>query len=137
MFDALEITVGPRCGDFYPVLRGVTAGQRVAATGAFLLDAEMWLNHGLAAAYFGATRGAGAPAQATPPATPGSPSAEDRLLAAKQKICPVTGEPLDSMGGPVRLVMEGRTVFVCCKGCEEPLRKDPAKYLSKLPPPDK
>jgi hypothetical protein len=133
MFDAVEIAVGPRCGDFYPLLRGVSAGQRVAATGAFLLDAEMSLNHGLAATYFGATRGASEPSPATLVITPGSASAEDRLLAAKQRICPVTGEPLDSMGGPVRLVVEGRIVFVCCKGCEQPLRKEPAKYLSKLP----
>jgi hypothetical protein len=130
MFDAVEIVVGPRCGDYYPVLRGVEAQQKVAATGAFLLDAEMWLNHGLAATYFGATRGASTPA---PTVTPSTSMEEDRLLAARQKFCPVTGEPLDSMGGPIRLVVEGRVVFVCCKGCEEPLRKDPAKYLSKLP----
>lgn len=133
MFDAVEIEVGPRCGDFYPVLRGLDVEQRVAATGAFLLDAEMGLNHGLAAAYFGASRGASSPTPAAPTAPPGSLSEEDRLLAAKQKICPVSGEPLDSMGGPVRLVVEGRTVFICCKGCEEQLRKEPAKYLSKLP----
>jgi Cu(I)/Ag(I) efflux system membrane fusion protein len=130
MFDAVEITVGPRCGDYYPVLRGLDAEQRVAATGAFLLDAEMWLNHDLAAAYFGASRGASTPA---PAATPSSALEEDRLLAAKQKICPVTGEPLDSMGGPVRVEVAGRVVFVCCKGCVESLRKEPAKYLSKLP----
>jgi Cu(I)/Ag(I) efflux system membrane fusion protein len=130
MFDTVEIEVGPRCGDYYPVLRGLEAGQRVAATGAFLLDAEMWLNHGLAATYFGATRGAGTPASVALSTTPAE---DDRLLAAKQKICPVTGEPLDSMGGPVRVVVEGRVVFICCKGCEGRLRKDPAKYLSKLP----
>ena len=133
MFDAVEITVGPRCGDFYPILRGVALGQRVAATGAFLLDAEMWLNHGLAATYFGATRGAGEPAPAMPSATPSSSSAEDRLLAAKQKICPVTGAALDSMGGPIRVKVAGRVVFICCKMCEKKLRKDPAKYLAKLP----
>jgi Cu(I)/Ag(I) efflux system membrane fusion protein len=133
MFDAVEVTVGPRCGDSYPVLRGLDAGQRVAATGAFLLDAEMWLNHGVAATYFGATRGAGESKPPPPAAPPGSLSAEDRILAAKQKICPVTGEPLDSMGEPVRLEVAGRIVFVCCEACEKPLRKDPAKYLGKLP----
>jgi Cu(I)/Ag(I) efflux system membrane fusion protein len=133
MFDAVEIEVGPRCGDYYPVLRGVDAEQRVAATGAFLLDAETWLNRGLASTYFGATRNAGTTTAAPPPTTTDSLPAEERSLVAKQKICPVTGEALDSMGGPVRVEVAGRIVFVCCKGCIEPLRKDPAKYLSKLP----
>jgi hypothetical protein len=133
MFDAVEIGVGPRCGDFYPVLRGVAAGQRLAATGAFLLDAEMWLNHGLAATYFGATRGASEPKPAAPSVTSGSLLLDDGQLAAKQKICPVTGEPLDSMGGPVRVEVAGRVVFICCKGCEAALRENPAKYLAKLP----
>ena len=44
-----------------------------------------------------------------------------------------TGEPLDSMGGPVRVDLDGRVVFVCCKSCEKPLRKTPAEYLAKLP----
>ncbi len=132
MFDAVEVTVGPRCGDHYPVLRGLEAGQRVAAAGAFLLDAEMWLNHGLAATYFGATRGGEPSSTTTPSIATGSLSPEERRLAEKQKICPVTGEPLDSMGGPVRVDVAGRTVFVCCKACEKPLRKNPAKYLAKL-----
>lgn len=136
MFDAVEITVGPRCGDHYPILRGLAAGQHVAAAGAFLLDAEMWLNHGAASSYFGATRGssAAAPPPAAPPSQSPSPSPEDdRLLAAKQKICPVTGAPLDSMGGPVRVEVAGRVVFICCKGCEKALRSEPAKYLAKVP----
>jgi Cu(I)/Ag(I) efflux system membrane fusion protein len=140
MFDAVEIAVGPRCGDYYPVLRGVENGQRVAVAGAFLLDAEMWLNHGVAASYFGATRGASAaPAVARPPAVPSprqdeSPlSPEDHILAARQKTCPVTDEPLDSMGGPIRVEVAGRVVFICCKGCAAPLRKSPEKYLAKLP----
>ena len=133
MFDAVEVVVGPRCGDFYAVLSGLDSDQRVAATGAFLLDAEMWLNPGLAATYFGASRGSSTPAHHHPETTPGSPSAEDRILVEKQKICPVTGEPLDSMGGPVRVEVAGRIVFVCCKGCEAPLRKEPTKYLSKMP----
>jgi len=56
MFDGVEVVVGPRCGDFYPVVRGLDAGQKVATAGAFLLDAETRLNPGLAAGYFGANR---------------------------------------------------------------------------------
>jgi Cu(I)/Ag(I) efflux system membrane fusion protein len=135
MFDAVEITVGPRCGDFYPVLRGLESGQRVAAAGAFLLDAEMWLNHGLAATYFGATRNPSvAPASPQPMPDQAPLATTDRLLAEQQKVCPVTGEPLDSMGGPIRVEIAGRVVFLCCKSCEAPLRKNPEKYLAKLPP---
>jgi hypothetical protein len=134
MFDAVAVTVGPRCGDHYPLLAGPCPGQRVATAGAFLIDAEARLNPALAAAYFGAARGGATPAPA--PAAP--PSADtlspaDRELIARQKVCPVTGEPLDSMGGPVRVEVAGRTVFICCKGCEATLRKAPEKYLSQIP----
>ena len=53
MFDGVEVVVGPRCGDDYPVVRGLEPGQRVAAAGAFLIDAETKLNPAAGAAYFG------------------------------------------------------------------------------------
>lgn len=56
----------------------------------------------------------------------------DRALAVKQKTCPVSDEPLGSMGKPIKLEIKGRTVFLCCEGCEEDLKKDPDKYLAKL-----
>lgn len=131
-FDATEVVVGRRCGGFYPVRVGVEPGQRVATAGAVLLDAETRLNPALAATYFGA----GAKATTTappPPAAPAVPSADDERLVARQKVCPVTKEPLDSMGGPVKLVVDGRVVFICCKGCEKALRAKPAEYLRGLP----
>ena len=51
---ASRSVLGPRCGDFYPVVRGLEPGQKVAIAGAFLLDAETRLNPSLAAGYFGA-----------------------------------------------------------------------------------
>ena len=54
MFDGVEVVLGPRCGDCYPVVKGLEAGQRVAVAGAFLLDAETRLNPSLASSYFGA-----------------------------------------------------------------------------------
>lgn len=131
MYDAVEVSVGRRCGDFYPVRGGLDHGQRVVTTGAVLLDAETRLNPALAASYFGAgSRTASTPVSPTPAAPA---SADDAKLVKKQKICPVTGEPLDSMGGPVRVDLDGRPVFVCCKACEKPLRKNPAEYLARLP----
>jgi hypothetical protein len=141
MYDGVEVVVGARCGDWYPVLRGLEAGQRVVSAGAFLLDAETRLNPGVAAGYFGAG-GRGVPAAPAPSSPPpeNAKVAEaldklapaDRALALRQKVCPVTGAALGSMGPPPAVVVEGRTVFLCCKGCEAELRQNPAKYLAKL-----
>jgi YHS domain-containing protein len=59
-------------------------------------------------------------------------SAADRKLAEKQKFCPVTGEQLGAMGKPFKVTVKGQTVFLCCPGCEEKIKKDPDKYLAKL-----
>ena len=59
-------------------------------------------------------------------------SAEDRALAEAQEVCPVTGEPLGSMGKPEKITVEGREVFICCAGCEDMIRENPEQYLSKL-----
>jgi hypothetical protein len=59
-------------------------------------------------------------------------SDEDRALAEKQHICPVSDEMLGAMGKPVKVTVQGRTVFLCCSDCEDDLKKDPDKYLAKL-----
>src|SRR5262249_53862607 len=53
MFDGIEVPVGRRCGEYSPVIRGLSAGDRIVTAGAFLLDAETRLNPSLAASYFG------------------------------------------------------------------------------------
>lgn len=60
-------------------------------------------------------------------------SAADRELAEKQKNCPVTDEPLGSMGVPIKVTVEGQDIFICCAGCQNSLENDPEKYLAKLP----
>lgn len=59
-------------------------------------------------------------------------SPEDRSLAEKQKICPVSGELLGSMGAPLKVDVNGMPVFICCEGCKEELLKKPDEYLAKL-----
>jgi Cu(I)/Ag(I) efflux system membrane fusion protein len=140
-FDAVVVRLGPRCGDYYPVLSGLVPKQRVAVACAFLIDAETRLNPSLAVAYFGATQasaeGRAPEVRVASRQTAGSPALtpEDAALAEKQKVCPVTDLPLNSMGGPVVSIVDGRKVFLCCKGCEPRLKNEPAKYLAKLPAP--
>ena len=59
-------------------------------------------------------------------------SPEDLAAVQKQKVCPVSGEALGAMGKPVKVTVKGQTVFLCCSGCEDDLKKDPDKYLAKL-----
>ncbi len=59
-------------------------------------------------------------------------SEADRALAIQQKVCPVSGEPLGSMGKPFKVTVKGQTFFLCCDGCQDDLKKDPDKYLAKL-----
>jgi YHS domain-containing protein len=59
-------------------------------------------------------------------------SAADAALAKQQRVCPVSGEVLGAMGKPYKVTVNGKTVFLCCSGCEKELHKNPEKYLAKL-----
>lgn len=59
-------------------------------------------------------------------------SPEDRKLAEEQKTCPVSNEPLGSMGTPIKLTLSGEPAFICCKSCQKRAEADPAKTLKKV-----
>lgn len=155
IFEGVEVVLGPRTGEFYPVLSGLAPGDQVAAAGSFLIDAETRLNPAAASAYFGASGGpqsgkssngvqrADDSPKAAPSSEPGELTAdhlkeiaklpsEDQKLARAQKVCPVTGEPLGSMGVPFKMMVEGQPVFLCCKGCVSSVKKDPQGILRKV-----
>lgn len=50
----------------------------------------------------------------------------EQLLIRAQKVCPVTGKDLNSMGGAVKATVSKATVFLCCKGCFG--KKIPSKH---------
>ncbi len=179
MFEGVEVELGPRHDGYYPVTKGLKAGDKVAAAGGFLIDAETRLNPAAAATYFGASGGpqssgpqpSGRPSAPSvpsqrpvdpgksdqPPAdNPIRPKAEpeskvtvaepdledlknieqlpeaDRKLAVAQRICPVTGAALGSMGVPIKITLRGQTVFLCCKGCIGKAKRSPDEMLKKL-----
>ena len=115
--------LGPRAGDFYPVLEGLVEGDRVVVRGNFLLDSQFQIS--------------GKPSLLNPPEDRESAaldqlSPEDRKLALAQKVCPVTGAKLGSMGTPYKVTLGNRAVLLCCKGCEGAVKKDPDSVLKKL-----
>jgi YHS domain-containing protein len=138
------------------VVKGLQPGDRIAAAGSFLIDAETRLNPAAAATYIGASsgpqsnrassvegRGQGPKADAKPDGAVRRPSTDDlknidklapadRELALAQRLCPVSGEPLGSMGVPHKMTIKGQTVFLCCEGCDSEMNKEPDKFLKKL-----
>ncbi len=47
----------------------------------------------------------------------GKLSEHDLLRIAAQKICPVSGKKLGSMGHPLKVKIGEEELFLCCKGC--------------------
>ena len=60
-------------------------------------------------------------------------SPEDQKLARAQGYCPVMADsPLGSMGAPIKINVNGQSVFLCCKGCQKKAFANPAKTLAAV-----
>jgi Cu(I)/Ag(I) efflux system membrane fusion protein len=138
---------GPNGATFFPVWRGLDPGDRVVASGSFLVDAETRLNPAAGSIYFGGSsggKGAGSSVTTARPTTPDDADAKveaalaklsdtDRQLAESQRFCPILeGSRLGSMGPPVKLMLDGQPVFLCCKGCRKKALADPQATLAKV-----
>ena len=180
VFEGLEVQLGPKSNGYYAVISGLLPGDKVAASGAFLIDAETRLNPTASASYFGASgnpsRGtatdsvsgtaldsvsgtatdsvsgmalaAGSklgngmskePVASAIPLTKSLTATElaeiaklpevDQKLAKQQVLCPITMEPLGSMGLPIKVPVGDDAVFVCCEGCKKGVLRDSEKML--------
>ena len=49
---------------------------------------------------------------------------------AEQTTCPVMGGAIDKS---IFIEYKGKKVYFCCPGCEEQFKKEPEKYIAKLP----
>ena len=60
-------------------------------------------------------------------------SPEDRRLAEQQKYCAVeTEDRLGEMGPPVKILVKGQPVFLCCGHCQKKALADPDKTLARV-----
>lgn len=150
VYEGVAVQLGPRLTEpgstvaWYPVLRGLREGENIVTNGSFLIDAETRLNPASGSIYFGGGGKSESPAVAVRPSTPPDEDAEetkirtrlatlssvDRKLAQAQKYCPVQrSNRLGSMGPPVKVIVENRPVFLCCKGCASEAKASPRKTL--------
>jgi hypothetical protein len=147
-YDSVEVQLGPRSGGFYPVVRGLEAGDKVATVGSFLVDAETRLTSGAASTYFGASGGLQTDRQATAPEVRPSMTEDedakvkaalaklsrvDQRLAEAQGYCPILQtNRLGSMGPPVKIILRDQPVFLCCQGCEKEARRHAEQTLATV-----
>jgi Cu(I)/Ag(I) efflux system membrane fusion protein len=115
-FDGIEVQLGPESDGYFPVVKGLRAGDRVAAAGAFLVDAETRLNPAAGAAYMGASGG---------PSTAATPS----TTAPQRKTTPTTGSKEE-------LPAEQKIDKTAAAELARPTADD-LKNLNKLPPKDR
>ncbi len=147
VFEGVLVELGPKLlgpddVTFYPVLKGLEQGERIVTSGSFLVDAETRLNPAAGSIYIGGSSGGKETTPSTVrPSTPEDTDAKidlalnkldpkDRELAKAQKFCPILAESrLGSMGAPVKVLLEGQPVFLCCPGCQSKAKKNPAATL--------
>jgi membrane fusion protein, copper/silver efflux system len=136
--------VGPEGVQYYPILQGLDPGDLIVTAGSFLVDAETRLNPAAGSIYIGGSGGHAQTGVSTvKPSTPTNVDAKakaglgklkdpDRQLAEAQAVCPVTAEPLGSMGVPFKSMVMGQPVFFCCESCAEGALANAAKTLAKV-----
>jgi len=150
VFEGVEVKLGQRMNNadgviFYPVLHGLAAGELVVTSGSFLVDAETRLNPAAGSIYYGNSGGTKSTSSVTTvrPSTPEDTAAktdaslsklsdDDKRLVEAQKVCPVLGTQLGSMGPPVKVMLDGQPVFLCCSGCKQKAIDHPQETLAKV-----
>lgn len=154
VFEGVVVQLGPRMtapGSTtaqYPVIDGLKAGDRIVTHGSFLIDAETRLNPAAGSIYFGGsgTKNSSSTVSVRP-STPESDddkerklaaelaklNPEDRRIATEQRFCAVLPtNRLGSMGPPIKVMVGNQPVFLCCEGCEDMAKADPAKTIAKV-----
>ncbi len=59
------------------------------------------------------------------------PTKSDTAAIQAQKTCPVSGQALDAMGGPIKAERGNRSFFLCCPSCAKAVKQDLDKFLSQ------
>lgn len=136
--------LGPNDVIYYPILGGLSAGDRVVTAGSFLIDAETRLNPAAGSIYIGGSSGGKTTPSAVRPSTPDENDSKiraalaklnekDRRLALEQQFCPVLSHiRLGAMGVPLKLDVAGQPVFICCASCKDKAVDHPQETLAQV-----
>lgn len=133
-YRGVEVTVGPLASDesgreYYPILTGLSGGERVVTRGNFAIDSQMQLAGKpslFAARGFGEDQHHASMLKNAAHTAPGSPEE----ASPEQTLCPVMGNPINR---DVFIEYKGVKVHFCCWGCDDKFQAEPEKYIPKLP----
>ncbi len=56
----------------------------------------------------------------------------EKAVEAGNKICPISGAEVGSMGDGFPVEHEGKTYNLCCAGCAKKFNEDPAAAIKKI-----
>jgi YHS domain-containing protein len=153
VFLAREVDTGYEAEGYIQVLEGLMEGEKVAAAGAFLIDAETKLGPGVAAQYYGATGWPteeaphvhGAPAGTLPPleevkklpeVAEAPPAEAEVKLRAR---LPGKGEAVDPVCGmtvkqdqALSLEYERKIYYFCSKECHTHFQSNPELFSTRV-----
>ena len=150
-FEGVSVELGSRMSGpngevYFPVLAGLKPSDLVVSAGSFLIDAETRLNPAMGSIYIGGNSGKSSPAMASNvrPSTPEDKDAKikialsklppaDKAMAEAQKFCPILeGTILGEMDVPVKVDLDGQSIFLCCKNCIKQAKDDPSRALARV-----
>jgi len=154
VYEGVQVALGPKMTGpenaiLFPVTRGLELGDQIVTSGSFLVDAETRLNPAAGSIYFGGSGGgggakSGGSVTTARPSTPENEDAkllavlkklspDDRRLVEQQKFCPILETSrLGSMGVPVKVMLDGQPVFLCCPACEGAAKEKSSDTLKKV-----
>lgn len=61
----------------------------------------------------------------------------DRPAVERQQVCPVLGTRLGEMGTPVKLLVQGQPLYLCCQGCVAKVQDNPGRFVAAAPQPSR
>ncbi|HMP90990.1 MAG TPA: efflux RND transporter periplasmic adaptor subunit [Kiritimatiellia bacterium] len=107
VYEGRVVALGPRAGDEYVIVDGLSVGELVVTRGAMRIDSSLQIL-----------------------AKPSMMSmASDGVAMRPQTHCPIAGGRIDRND---YVDYKGMRIYFCCPGCDEDFLKDPERYLSEM-----